>query len=75
VHEFVVVKTNLAATGLPVQGDAVVEDGLDRIGEQEDIAVGATPSLVLTLPAAHYVVFCNVEGHYAAGMRADLTTK
>jgi uncharacterized cupredoxin-like copper-binding protein len=74
-HEFVVVKTNLAANALPVESGVVPETGLDVIGEQEDIEVGATPTLVLTLPAGHYVVLCNLEGHYAAGMHADLTTR
>jgi uncharacterized cupredoxin-like copper-binding protein len=75
VHEFVVVRTNLAANVLPVSGAVVSEEGLEVMGEAEDIAVGATVPLVLTLPAAHYVVFCNIEGHYAAGMRADLTVR
>lgn len=27
----------------------------------------------MSLPAGHYVLLCNLPGHYAGGMRADLT--
>jgi hypothetical protein len=74
-HEFVVVRTNLAATALPVEAGVVPETALEIMGEIPDVGVGGTVDLVLTLPAAHYVVFCNIEGHYVAGMRADLTVR
>lgn len=75
VHEFVVVKTNLAANALTVVAGVVPEEGMEVMGEVEDLAVGATAPLVLTLPAGHYVAFCNIEGHYAGGMRSDFTTR
>ena len=74
-HEFVVVRTDLPAAGLPIEAGVVAEDGLDVIGEQEGVAVGESADLAVALPAGHYVVFCNIEGHYAAGMRADFTTQ
>jgi uncharacterized cupredoxin-like copper-binding protein len=79
VHEFVVVKTDLAADKLPVdssKGEVKEDDpSVTAIDEVEDIAIGATQSLTVDLPAGHYVVFCNVSGHYPSGMRADFTTQ
>jgi uncharacterized cupredoxin-like copper-binding protein len=78
VHEFVVMKTDLASDKLPIDSSEGVasEDtpGVTAIDEIEDIAVGASPSLTVDLPAGHYVVICNLPAHYAAGMRADFTT-
>lgn len=75
-HEFVVVATDLALDKLPVEGGEVDEDSseLSAIDEVEEIAPGGAPALTVTLPAGHYVLFCNIEGHYAGGMRAELTT-
>jgi uncharacterized cupredoxin-like copper-binding protein len=78
VHEFVVMKTDLAADKLPVDpGKGVVSEetpGLSVVDEVEDIAVGASPTLTVDLPASHYVVICNIPGHYTGGMHADFTT-
>lgn len=79
VHEFVVLKTDVAADKLSVDAStgAVSEEtpGLTVVDEVEDIAVGASPSLTVDLPAGHYVLICNVPGHYAGGMHADFTTR
>lgn len=72
-HEFVVVKTDTAPGDLPVDGALVSEDGIDVIGEAEDIAPSTTADLVLTLEEGQYVVICNIEGHYSQGMNAGLT--
>jgi uncharacterized cupredoxin-like copper-binding protein len=78
VHEFVVMKTDLAADKLPVDASAgtVSEDtaGLTVVDEVEDLAVGASAPLTVDLPAGHYVIICNVPAHYAGGMHADFTT-
>lgn len=71
VHEFVVIKTDLKADALPVSGSTVDETKLTPVDEIEDIAVGATPSLTVTLAAGHYALICNVETHYGLGMHAD----
>ncbi len=75
-HEFVVVKTDLAADKLPMGEGEVDEDSpqLGAVDEVEDIEPGATPTLTVSLPAGHYVVFCNIPGHYQLGMHADFTT-
>jgi uncharacterized cupredoxin-like copper-binding protein len=77
VHEFVVLKTDTAGDKLPMATDApeVQEDatGLTVVDEAEDIAAGATADLSVTLEAGHYVLICNVPGHYTLGMHTDFT--
>ena len=77
LHEFVVVRTDLSAGKLPVASSApeVDEDSEDltSVDEVENIAAGSTADLKVDLPAGHYVVICNVPGHYSAGMHTDFT--
>jgi uncharacterized cupredoxin-like copper-binding protein len=72
-HEFVVVKSDVAPDALPVVDGLVPEEGLDVIGEAEDIAPGTSPTLELSLEAGSYIVLCNIVGHYEQGMSAGLT--
>lgn len=80
VHEFVVFKTELAPDKLPLAADGATVDeegagaSLTLVDEVEDIAIGATASLAVDLPAGHYVVICNVPAHYTSGMHAEFTT-
>lgn len=72
VHEFVVIDTDTSAASLPLAADGTVsEEGLTVVDEIEDIAIGATPALNVDLAAGHYVIICNISGHYAAGMHVD----
>ena len=80
IHEMVVIKTDLGARDLPVDGDGkVMEDGagMSIIGEIEDIEIGATEDVALELDAGKYLLICNIlqtepdgtlESHYALGM-------
>jgi uncharacterized cupredoxin-like copper-binding protein len=81
-HEFVVFRTDLGPTELPTdENGAVVEtgEGIELIGEIEDIAVGDKPSVTLDLEAGNYVLICNIwdeteqEAHYQEGMRTSFT--
>jgi len=85
-HEFVVIKTDLAATELPTKADGSVDeeaDGLEGIDEIEDIAVGDTPSLTVSLEPGSYVFICNIVdeqggktvAHYQQGMEAAFTVE
>ena len=73
-HEFVVVRTNLPATRLPIASDglSVDEDALTSVGEDSDVDAGTTGLLSLNLPPGRYVYFCNLEGHYLGGMHGVL---
>lgn len=72
VHEFVVLKTDIAEDALPTDDAGDVDEagdpGIELVGENEDIAGGDTPSLTVTLDAANYVLICNLPGHYRQGM-------
>jgi uncharacterized cupredoxin-like copper-binding protein len=74
-HEFVVAKTDLAPDKLPQASGEVDEGGITSLGEVEDVAPGTTKSFTADLTAGHYVVFCNIPGHYAAGMHAELVVR
>jgi uncharacterized cupredoxin-like copper-binding protein len=85
-HEFVVFKTDLAPDALPTAADGSVDEegeGVELIDEIEDIAVGDTPTLTVTLDAGSYVFICNIveeEGgetisHYQQGMRVAFTAE
>lgn len=71
-HELVVIKTSKKASQLGGPGGKASEKG--AVGEVE---LGAKKSkrLTLNLKKGHYALICNIGGHYAAGMRADLTVR
>ena len=86
VHEFVVFKTDLAPDALPTAADGSVDEegeGIELIDEIEDIAVGDTPTLTVTLDAGSYVFICNIVeeedgetiAHYQQGMRVAFTVE
>ena len=72
-HEFVVVQTDAAAGDLPTADGDVDEDQVDSVDEAEDIEDGASTSITADLEPGHYVVFCNLPGHYTQGMSAEFT--
>jgi uncharacterized cupredoxin-like copper-binding protein len=80
VHEFVVFKTDTAPDQLPLTKDEngidIVDEegeGIEPVDEIEDIAVGSTQELKVTLQAGNYVVICNLPAHYQQGMRTNFT--
>lgn len=71
-HEIVVIRTAKKAGDLG-KGSRVSEAG--SVGEIGDFEPGKSASTTLKLKAGHYALICNIEGHYAAGMYADLTVE
>jgi len=77
-HEFLVIKTDTPAGEIPLLAVPDGEHDFDEeaagevIDEIGSIAAGATEELTVTLETGHYALACNLEGHYAAGMWADL---
>lgn len=59
-------------TLLPVVNSVADTSGLDLIDEIEDVVPGATVTLAVDLVPGHYVIMCNLPGHYEMGMVADL---
>jgi uncharacterized cupredoxin-like copper-binding protein len=72
-HELVIIKTSKSASKLPVANKRASETG--KIGEIEDVAAGKSKKHTFNLKKGHYVLLCNIPGHYQAGMRADFTVK
>ena len=72
-HEFVVLRTDRAAKGLPIRGGKAVEVG--RRGKLSQMASGASKRLSLRLGSGKYVLICNLLGHYQAGQAATLRVR
>jgi uncharacterized cupredoxin-like copper-binding protein len=89
VHEFVIVRTDLDPGDLPTDATGTVDEAgvqfqsgeMEVIDEIEDLAVGDTQEVTVTLEAGSYVLICNVysadeqEAHYAEGMRVAFTVE
>lgn len=75
LHNFNIVKTDLAPDALPVDGETfkVDESQLDVLEASDDLESGSTESIEVTLDAGAYVIFCNVPAHYGQGMHAAFT--
>ena len=75
IHNFRIIRTDLAADDLPLDGAVVDEDALDVVGSIGDIAPGETETLAVSLDAGSYVLICNVPGHYQLGMRVEFAVE
>jgi uncharacterized cupredoxin-like copper-binding protein len=53
----------------------VDEEKSGDLGEVSELDPGKSGKLTLTLKPGTYILFCNVPGHYTAGMWATLTVK
>jgi uncharacterized cupredoxin-like copper-binding protein len=76
-HEFLVARTDLAPGQLPMTqaGARVDESKLTDLKELGDLEPGVSRSLTLNLTPGKYLLFCNEEGHFTAGMYAYLTVE
>ena len=82
IHEFVVLKTDLASADLPLSDDGSADEegsGIELIGEIEDITAESSAELTVDLEPGSYVLFCNVvDGslvHYQEGMHTSFTVE
>jgi uncharacterized cupredoxin-like copper-binding protein len=74
-HEMVLVKVKSKDAKLPMIKDAdrIDEKKLKSLGEVADLGGGKSGHLKVKLAPGNYVLFCNIKGHYMAGMHAPLT--
>jgi uncharacterized cupredoxin-like copper-binding protein len=74
-HQFVIFRTDLEPDKLPLANNQVDKSGqgVEQIDAIEGIGPGEKESLQVELIAGHYVIVCNISGHYQSGMRAELT--
>jgi len=73
-HELIIVRA--ASTQLPLRSDGLTVDE-DRIKPRTvvsipGIAPGHTQDTRLRLPPGHYLLFCNMAGHFRGGMHTEL---
>jgi uncharacterized cupredoxin-like copper-binding protein len=74
-HELVIVATDLDADELPLDDARVNESQLDVVARSSILAPGETEELTVDLAPGHYVLICNLSGHYDfpndVGMRTN----
>lgn len=71
-HEMVVVRTDTGPSGL-LKGAKASEAG--SVGEIGEFKAGATKQVTLNLKPGHYVLLCNLPGHFKSGMFKNFTVK
>jgi uncharacterized cupredoxin-like copper-binding protein len=78
-HELIVVRTDRAPDKLPLQSDGLTVNeeapGIKLLDEAEGLDIDDRETMVLDLAPGHYVMYCNLEGHYLGGMYAALTVR
>ena len=77
-HELVILQTDSAPNALPKSAkkdEADEEKAGTTAGEFGALAAGASNSADFDLAPGHYVMICNITGHYSKGMAAEFTVK
>jgi uncharacterized cupredoxin-like copper-binding protein len=75
VHNFRVVRTDLAPDALPTANAQVDEGQVEVVAAIPDFGAGETQEVSVELDPGSYVFLCNVPGHYDLGMRAAFTVE
>jgi uncharacterized cupredoxin-like copper-binding protein len=55
--------------------DRIGEEKAGSLGEVSELDAGKTGTLTLTLDPGTYMLFCNLRGHYMAGMWTTITVQ
>lgn len=77
VHEMILAPVKDTATLMPfIENEGRVdEDKMGDIGEVSELEPGKSGSLIVDLKPGTYILYCNVPGHYMAGMWTTLVVK
>ena len=77
IHEMILVKIADPKKALPFISDEnrVDEDAAGHLGEVSELDPGKSGTLTLKLDPGTYMLFCNIPGHYVAGMWTTVTVK
>jgi uncharacterized cupredoxin-like copper-binding protein len=77
IHEMIVAKVKDIKKPLPyiANEERVDEDKEGDLGEVSELDPGKSGALRLELKPGTYILYCNVPGHYAAGMWTIFTVK
>ena len=70
IHEMIVARLKDAEKMLPYKKDEerVNEDEAGDLGEVSELDPGARGILAITMKPGKYLLYCNIPGHFAAGM-------
>jgi uncharacterized cupredoxin-like copper-binding protein len=77
LHNFKVARTDLDPAALPVDSSVfmVDETQVDVLAASSDLPGGGTEQVIVDLPPGNYVLFCNLAGHYEAGVFTGFTVE
>ena len=77
IHEMIVVRLKDPKKALPYDSGAstVDEERAGHLGEVSELEPGKTGALRLDLKPGNYLLFCNIAGHFMAGMWTSFTVK
>ena len=75
LHNFRIIRTDLAPDDLPTDSGKADESQLDVVGSLPELDGGENQELPLDLEPGSYVLICNVPGHYSGGMRVAFTVE
>jgi uncharacterized cupredoxin-like copper-binding protein len=77
IHEMIVAKLADAKQPLPYIADEnrVDEDKEGDLGEVSELDAGKSGALRIEMAPRKYILYCNVPGHYTAGMWTTFTVK
>lgn len=75
IHEMIVVSVDSADALLPYDYNSwrVPEGQIKVLGESGELPPNASHTVSLKLAAGSYLLICNVQGHFAAGMATPFT--
>lgn len=71
-HDLVVLRTDLAPDKLPYDIARAKADEPGLVARSNELRAGGTAAVTVKLEPGHYVLICNVAGHYGLGMRVAL---
>jgi uncharacterized cupredoxin-like copper-binding protein len=76
-HELIVARVGDPTLPLRSDGLTVDEEGLEKsiVGVLEPGEPNSVRELRVQLKPGHYVLFCNMSGHFMGGMRADVVVR
>jgi uncharacterized cupredoxin-like copper-binding protein len=76
-HEFVILRTDIERSKLPVEGEKVQEEatGIEHVDEIDGLAPGEHKDLTVDLKPGTYLIICNYPGHVHGGMVSTLVVK
>ena len=72
-HEMVVLKTDEAIDALAVDTATNKVSEATTVGEVGETDIGKVGTVTLDLKPGKYILVCNIEKHYAQGMRTAFT--